>query len=99
MNDYEMGHLLELFHSEHDDDILDVELHIPQAWLVVAPYLKVYTFYTVLFHKYGEENVTITNYMSHFSMLVPTKSTLKLANVNMGYAQGIGIILCRFTNC
>ena len=31
-------------------------------------------------------------------MFSPTKDTVKLANVNMGHAQGIGIILCRFPN-
>ena len=34
--------------------------------------------------------------MSQFSMFVPTKATVKLANGKMGHAQGIGIILCRF---
>ena len=37
--------------------------------------------------------------MSHFSMFVPTKATMKLANGNTGHAQGIGIIFCRFPNC
>ena len=32
-------------------------------------------------------------------MFVPTKSDAKLANVYMGHAQVIGIILCNFTNC
>ena len=32
-------------------------------------------------------------------MSIPTKATLKLANGNMGHAQGIGFILCCFTNC
>ena len=32
-------------------------------------------------------------------MFIPTKSTVKLANENVGYAQGIGIILCCFPNC
>ena len=32
-------------------------------------------------------------------MVVPTKATVKLANVNTGHAQVIGIILCHFTNC
>ena len=32
-------------------------------------------------------------------MFVPTKATAKLANGNMGLAQGIGIILCHFPNC
>ena len=32
-------------------------------------------------------------------MFFPTKSDVKLANVNMGHAQLIGIVLCRFTNC
>ena len=54
---------------------------------------------TVLFHKYGGENVAVTNFMSHFSMFVPTKDTVKLSNGNTGHVQGIGIILCRFTNC
>ena len=31
IDDYEMDQLLELFHSEHDDDILGVELHMIQA--------------------------------------------------------------------
>ena len=53
----------------------------------------------MLFHKYARENVAVTNCMSHFSMFVPTKSDVKLANGNMGHAQVIGIILCRFTNC
>ena len=69
---------------------------ILQAWLVVSSPLKVYTVSTVLFHKYGGENVAITNCMSHFSMFVPTKATVKLDNGNMGHAQGIGVILCRF---
>ena len=37
IDDYEMEHLLELFHSEHDEDLLDVDLHILQAQLVVSP--------------------------------------------------------------
>ena len=53
----------------------------------------------MLFHKYAGENVAVANCMSHFSMFVPTKSNVKLANVNMGHAQVIGIILCHFTNC
>ena len=32
-------------------------------------------------------------------MFVPTKATLKLANGNTVYAQGIGFILCHSTNC
>ena len=32
-------------------------------------------------------------------MFIPTKATVKLANGNTGHAQGIGIILCFFTNC
>ena len=36
--------------------------------------------------------------MLHLSMFVPTKATVKLANGNTGYTQGIGIILCCFPN-
>ena len=32
-------------------------------------------------------------------MFVSTKSNVELANGNMGHAQIIGIILCRFPNC
>ena len=53
---------------------------------------KFCTISTVLFHKYGGENVAVTNSMSHFSMSVPTKETMKLDNGNMGHAQVIGII-------
>ena len=94
-----MDHLLELFHSEHDDDLIDVDLQMLQAWLVVAASTKFYAVSTVLFHKDGGVNVAVTNWMSHFSMLVPTNSTVKLAHGNTRYAQGIGIILCCFPNC
>ena len=70
-----------------------------QAWLVVAPPSKFYTVSTVLFHKYGGTNVSVTKFMSHYSMFVPTKATLKMDNLNTGHAQVIGVILCRFTNC
>ena len=94
-----MNHILEFFHSEHDDDIMDVELHMFQAWLVVSPPSKVYTVSTVLFHKYGGANFAATNFMSQFSMFVPTKVTVKLANGNTGHAKVIVIILCHFHNC
>ena len=31
IDDDEMDHLLELFNSEHDEDLLDVEIHMLQA--------------------------------------------------------------------
>ena len=61
------------------------------AWLAVAPPSKLHTLSTVLFHKDGGANFSVTNCMSHFSMFVSTKATLKLANGNMGHAKGIGI--------
>ena len=70
-----------------------------QALLVVAPPTKLYTFFTVFFHKNGGANVAVTNFMTRFSMFVPTMATLKLANGNTGHAQGIGVILCRFPSC
>ena len=93
-----MDHLLEFFHSKQDEDFMDVELQMLQGWLVVAPSSKVYTLNTVLFHKYVGANVAVTNCMSHFSMFVPTKDSVKLANGNMGHAQVIGIVLCIFSN-
>ena len=91
-----MDHLLEFFYPEHDEYLLDIVIHILQAWLVVAPPLKFYTVSTVLFYKYGWANVAVTNCISHFSMFVPTKANVKLANVKTGNSQWIGIILCRF---
>ena len=64
---------------------------------MVATSSILYTVSFVLFHKYIGENVAFTNYMSHFSIFVPTKYYLKLANGNMVHAQVIGIILCHFT--
>ena len=88
--------LLELLHSEHDEDILDVDIKMLQDLLVVALPLKFYTVSTVLFHKDAGANVEVTNCMSQFFMFVPTKATVKLDNGNMGHAQGIGVFLCRF---
>ena len=51
-----------------------------------------------MFHEYGGENVAVTNFISRFSMFIPTKANFKLANEKTGHAQGIGIILCSFTN-
>ena len=70
-----------------------------QSWLIVAHSSKFYTVSTVLFHKYGGSNVSVTNCMSHFSKLSPIKATVKLANIKTGHDQGIGIILCRYSEC
>ena len=93
-----MDHLLEFFHSEHDEDLLDIDLHILQAWLLVAPSSKYYIVFTVLFHKDEVANFAVTNGMSHFYMFVPTKVTVKLATRNTRHAQGMGVVLCRFPN-
>ena len=36
--------------------------------------------------------------MLHFSLFVPTQSNVKLDNGNTSHAQGVGVILCCFTN-
>ena len=92
IDDGEMDHLLEFFHSEHDDDLLDVDIQMLQAWLVVAPPTKFYTVSTELFHKDGGANVAVKNCMLQFSMFVPTKTTVKLANGNTGHAQGMMMV-------
>ena len=66
-----MYQLLEFFHSERDDYLLDVDLRMLQAWLVVDPNSKFYTVSTVLFNKYVGANVAVTNCMTYFSMFVP----------------------------
>ena len=94
-----MKKFLELFHSEHDGDLLDVNINMLQSWLLVAPPSEFYKFSTVFFHKYGGTNVVVTNCMSNFSMFFPTKDTVKLANGNTVDAQVIGIVLCHFPYC
>ena len=94
-----MDHLLEIFHSKHDDYLLDVELQMLQAWLTAAPLSTFYTECNVFFHKYGGANAEVTICMSNFSMFPPTKSNVKLANGNTGNAQVIGMILCWFPTC
>ena len=37
IDDNEMDNLMKWFQSEHDEDSLDVYIHMLQAWLVVAP--------------------------------------------------------------
>ena len=93
-----MDHTLEFFHSERDDDILDYDLQILGALLLVSPSSKFYTASTVLFHKHGGENVAVTNFMPPFSMSVPTKATVEFSNGNTVHSQGIDIILCHFPN-
>ena len=66
-----MYHLLELFHSEQDDYLLDAELQMIKALLVVACSSIFYTVFTVLFHKYGGANVAVINCMSHFFYVLP----------------------------
>ena len=68
-----------------------------QDLLVVDTSSKIYTVPSVLFHKYGGADVPVKNFISHFSMLVPTKSYVKLAKVNMGLTQVIEIILMLFS--
>ena len=65
-------------------------------WL---PLFKIYKVSTFLFHKDVGVNFSVTNCMSHFSMFLPTKATVKLANGNKVHAQVIGILLFIFPNC
>ena len=67
--------------------------------MLVAPTSEFYIVSTVFFQKYREVKVVVTNCMSQFSMFVPTKATVKLANGNTLNSQGIAMILCHFTNC
>ena len=94
-----MNRLLENFHSKDDEDFLDVDIYMLQAILMVAPNSKSYIVSNVLFHKDGGSNVAVTNCMSHFSMFVPNKASVKLANINTVHGQVIRIIFCRFPNC
>ena len=90
-----MYHLPEFFHSKQDEDLLDVDLQMLQALLLISPLSKIYTVSTVLFHKDGGD---IFSYKFHVKlfMFVPTKATAKLYNGNIGHTQGVGTILCLF---
>ena len=47
-----------------------------------------------------EEQMLLSQILiSHFSMFVPTKSTVELSNGNTGHSQIIGIFLCFSPNC
>ena len=50
-----MDHLLELFHSEHDEYILYFDLRMLQAWLVVSPPTKLYIHLLCCFIKTEEQ--------------------------------------------
>ena len=63
---------------------------------MVAPPTKFYTVSTVLFHKDGGANVAVTNCMSHFSMFVPTKATVKLANGTQDMPKVLGLFYVVF---
>ena len=69
-----------------------------QALLVVAHSSNFNTVSTLLSHNDGGVNFSVTDFMSHFSMFVPTKATVKFDNVNTGHAQFIWIVLCNFPN-
>ena len=66
---------------------------------MVDPSSIIFTVSILLFHKYVGNNVAVINCTSPFYMFVPIKSDMKLANVNMVHAQGMGIILYLCTNC
>ena len=91
--------MMKLFHTNHDNNILNVDLQMLQTRLVLARPSNFYTVSTVFCHKDRGANFAVTNCMSHFSMFFPTKATVKLANGNTGHAQVIGVILCSFSKC
>ena len=93
-----MDQLLELFHTENYDCLLSANLQIFQSWLLVTTYSKLYTVSTMLFHKDWGEHFSVTNFMSHFSMFVPTNDNVKFANRNTRHAQWIGFLF-PFPNC
>ena len=98
-NNDKLVQLLELFLSDYDYDILDVDLHMLHDWLVGALSSKFYKVSTLLCYKHRVSNVGVTNFLYHFFMFVSNKINMKLANSNTGHAQEIGIILCNFLNC
>ena len=91
-----MGQLLGFFHSDDSDGIFDIDLQMRQDWLVVAPSSKMYIASSVFFHKDGGENGAVTNCMSHFLILFPTKATVKLANKKRDITEELGLFYVFF---
>ena len=60
-----MYQLLELFHLEHCDDLLDGYIHTLQALLLLYPYSKMYTVSTVFIHNNVGANIGVKNSISH----------------------------------
>ena len=54
---------------------------------MVSPTSNIFTVSTVLFHKYRGENIGVTNFLSLFSMFIPTKAIVKLANGSPVHVQ------------
>ena len=52
-----------------------------------------------MFHKDGGANFSVKNCMSHFSVFVPAKATVKMANGNKEHVQRSGIVSCRVPKC
>ena len=75
---------------------MNVDPQILHAELVVAPPSQFYTISTFLFNQDGGASFVVANCMSYFYMFLPTEATVKLDNLNMEHAQGIGIIFCCF---
>ena len=88
-----MGQILESLHYEHNDNILDIDLHMLHSWIVVFHTLKLYTVSTLFFHKYLGENVRVIIDFRKFSMFVTTISNVKWASENIGHSQGIGMFM------
>ena len=65
---------------------------------MVDPLSKLYTVSNELFYKYVGENIGFENLMPQVSMLIYTRSDVKLSDDNKGHYQLIVIDLCCFTN-
>ena len=70
---------------------------IAECWLLLIR--NFIQFKLSFFHKHGGEYFGVTNCLWHLSMFFPTRSNVKSTDGNTGHTQGIGIILCWFTNC
>ena len=92
-----------LYYNTFIQNIMMILCILTCSWLSTECWLLLIRnfiqFKLCFYHKYGGENFGFTNFLSHLSMFVPTRSNVKLTDVNTGHSQRIGIILCWFTNC
>ena len=89
--DDELGQLLYLFHSEHDDNIFYVDLQTIQDWLVVDTSSKFYTVSTVLFINTKEQTLELPNVYQTFLLSSQPKTMWNQTTKTQDMTKELGL--------